>query len=284
MNSMSRIPPIALLTDFGHRDPFVGIMKGVIAKIAPRAPLIDITHNIPTGDIQRAAVMLWQSKSFFPAGTIFLSVVDPGVGTHRRGMILQSEDHLFVGPDNGLFSFIFEKQFEAWELLEPVFQLPQPGTTFHGRDIFAPAAAHAANGIEGTQFGPSITEIIQLRGPRLHVKSNQIEGEILYNDQFGNLLTSLGKWISLDREKFLFDPWLNLGTSLSEDVSIAKNQASLMLPDGHILPWVDTFADIPDGDCGMLVGSSGLVEIAAYRSRAADILKLSSGDPVTLLY
>ena len=280
---MSRIPPIALLTDFGHRDPFVGIMKGVIAKIAPRAPLIDITHDIPPGDIQRAAVMLWQSKSFFPEGTIFLSVVDPGVGTFRRGMILQTEGRLFIGPDNGLFSFILEKQFEAWELLDPIFQLPKPGTTFHGRDIFAPAAAHAANGVEGKQFGPSIAEIIQLPGPRLHVKSNQIEGEILYNDQFGNLLTSLGKWISLDREKFLFDPWLNLGTSLSEDVSIAKNQASLMLPDGQLLSWVDTFADIPDGDCGMLVGSSGLVEIAAYRSRAADILKLSSGDPVTLL-
>lgn len=281
---MSRIPPIALLTDFGHRDPFVGIMKGVIAKIAPRAPLIDITHDIPPGDIQRAAVMLWQSKSFFPAGTIFLSVVDPGVGTLRRGMILQTEGYLFIGPDNGLFSFILEKQFEAWELLDPIFQLPQPGTTFHGRDIFAPAAAHAANGVEGIQFGPSIAEIIQLPGPRLHVKPNQIEGEILYNDRFGNLLTSLGKWISLDREKFLFDPWLNLGTSLSEDVSIAKNQASLMLPDGQLLSWVDTFDDIPDGDCGMLVGSSGLVEIAAYRSRAADLIKLSSGDPVTLLY
>jgi hypothetical protein len=284
MNSMSRNPPIALLTDFGHRDPFVGIMKGVIAKIAPRAPLIDITHDIPPGDIQRAAVMLWQSKYFFPAGTIFLSVVDPGVGTLRRGMILQTEGHLFVGPDNGLFSFILGKQFEAWELLDPIFQLPKPGTTFHGRDIFAPAAAHAANGVEGIQFGPSIAEIIQLPGPRLHVKPNQIEGEILYNDRFGNLLTSLGKWISLDREKFLFDPWLNLGTSLSEDVSIAKNQASLMLPDGQLLSWVDTFDDIPDGDCGMLVGSSGLVEIAAYRSRAADLLKLSSGDPVTLLY
>ena len=281
---MSHIPPIALLSDFGHRDPFVGIMKGVIAKIAPRASLIDITHNIPPGDIQRAAVMLWQSKSFFPAGTIFLSVVDPGVGTLRRGMILQTEGYLFVGPDNGLFSFILEKQFEAWELLDPIFQLPQPGTTFHGRDIFAPAAALAANGIEGTQFGPLITEIIQLPGPKLHVKSGQIEGEILYNDQFGNLLTSLGKWILLDREKFLFDPWLNLGISLSGEVTIAKNQASLMLPDGHIISWVDTFAEIPDGDCGMLVGSSGLVEIAAYRSRAADLLKLSSGDPVTLLY
>jgi len=281
---MSHIPPIALLTDFGDSDPFVGIMKGTIAIIAPQTPLIDITHNIPPGDVRRAAVMLWQSIRFFPGGTIFLSVVDPGVGTLRRGMILQTEDHLFVGPDNGLFSFILEKQFEAWELIDPKFQLPQPGTTFHGRDIFAPAAAYAANGIEGSQFGPKITEIIQLPGPRLHIKSNQIEGEILYSDQFGNLLTSLGKWISSDREKFFFDPWLNLGASLSGDITIAKNQASLMLPDGHILPWVDTFADIPDGDCGMLVGSSGLVEIAANRSRAADLLKLSSGDPVTLLY
>ena len=281
---MSHIPSIAILTDFGHSDPFVGIMKGVIARIAPQASLIDITHNIPPGDIQRAAVMLWQSKRFFPTGTIFLSVVDPGVGTLRRGIIVQTENQLFVGPDNGLFSFILEQQFEAWELIESRFQLPQPGTSFHGRDIFAPAAAHAANGIEGSQFGPSITEVIQLPEPRLHIKSNQIEGEILYSDQFGNLLTSLGKWISSDREKFFFDPWLNLGASLSEDVTIAKNQASLMLPDGHILPWVDTFADIPDGDCGMLVGSSGLVEIAAYRSRAVDILKLSSGDPVTLLH
>ena len=281
---MSHIPPIALLTDFGQSDPFVGIMKGVIAKIAPHAPLIDITHIIPPGDVRRAAVMLWQSIRFFPGGTIFLSIVDPGVGTLRRGMILQTEDHLFVGPDNGLFSFILKKQFEAWELIDPKFQLPQPGTTFHGRDIFAPAAAHAANGIKGSQFGPSIAEIVRLPSPRLHIKSNQIEGEILYSDQFGNLLTSLGKWISSDREKFFFDPWLDLGASLSGDITIAKNQASLMLTNGHILSWVDTFADIPDGDCGMLVGSSGLVEIAAKRSRAADLLKLSSGDPVTLLY
>ncbi len=284
MNSMSHIPPIALLTDFGYSDPFVGIMKGVIAKIAPRAPLIDITHNIPPGDIRRAAVMLWQSIKFFPAGTIFLSVVDPGVGTRRRGIIVQTENQLFVGPDNGIFSFILGKKFAAWELIDPNFQLPQSGTTFHGRDIFAPAAAHAANGIEGSQFGSSIAEIARLPSPRLHIKSNQIEGEILYSDQFGNLLTSLGKWISSDREKFFFDPWLNIGASLSGDITIAKNQASLMLTNGHILSWVDTFADIPDGDCGMLVGSSGLVEIAANRSRAADLLKLSSGDPVTLLY
>jgi S-adenosylmethionine hydrolase len=284
MNSMSHIPSIAILTDFGHSDPFVGIMKGVIARIAPQASLIDITHNIPPGDIQRAAVMLWQSKSYFPAGTIFLSVVDPGVGTGRRGIIVQTENQLFVGPDNGLFSFILEQQFEAWELIESRFQLPQPGTSFHGRDIFAPAAAHAANGIKGSEFGPSIAEIIRLPEPRLNIKPNQIEGEILYSDQFGNLLTSLGKWVSSDQKRFLFEPWLDLGASFSGEVTIAKNQVSLMLPDGHTLSWVDMFADIREGDCGIMVGSSGLVEIAANRSSAADLLTLSSGDLVTLRY
>jgi len=281
---MPYIAPIVILTDFGYSDPFVGIMKGVITKIAPRAPIIDITHRIPAGDILRGAVMLWQSRGFFSAGTIFLSVVDPGVGFKRRGIIVLAENQLFVGPDNGIFTFILGKEFEAWELKDPNFQLPKPGTTFHGRDIFAPAAAHAANGIKGSQFGPSVGEIIRLPDPRLQIKSNQIEGEILYSDQFGNLLTSLGKWNSTDWENYYLEPWLDRGEILTEEITVAKKQGTLIIPNGQHLSWVDTFADIPDGDCAMLVGSSGLVEIAANRSRASELLKLSSGDPVTFLY
>ena len=108
MNDMPSSPLIALITDFGENDPFVGIMKGVISKIAPGIKLIDITHNIPPGDIQRAAVMLWQSKPYFPSGSIFLTVVDPGVGTSRRGLICCSDDHIFIGPDNGLFTFVLD--------------------------------------------------------------------------------------------------------------------------------------------------------------------------------
>jgi S-adenosylmethionine hydrolase len=284
MNSMPYIAPIAILTDFGYSDPFVGIMKGVITKIAPRAPIIDITHRIPAGDILRGAVILWQSRGFFPAGTIFLSVIDPGVGFNRRGIIVLTENQLFVGPDNGIFTFILGKEFEVWELKDPNFQLPKPGTTFHGRDIFAPAAAHAANGIKGSQFGPSVGEIIRIPDPRLQIKSNQIEGEILYSDQFGNLLTSLGKWNSTDRENYYLEPWLDRGEILTEEITVASKQGTLIIPNGQHLSWVDTFVDIPDGDCAMLVGSSGLVEIAANRSRASELLKLSSGDPVTFLY
>ena len=115
---------IALLTDFGNDDPFVGIMKGVISNIAPKVKLIYITHNIPPGDIRRAAVMLWQSVPYFPLGTIFLTVVDPGVGTNRRGMIVKAGDYIFVGPDNGVFTFTCQDEFTAWELQESQFQLP----------------------------------------------------------------------------------------------------------------------------------------------------------------
>lgn len=281
---MAYKPPIALLTDFGHGDPFVGIMKGVILTIAPQTQLIDISHDIPPGDIQRGAVMLWQSQSYLPEGSIFLSVVDPGVGTSRRGIILYARNQIFIGPDNGLFTFILQEEFAAWELTNPKYQLPFPGSTFHGRDVFAPASAHAANGVQGSEFGPPIAEFVKLPFPRLEVKHDRIEGEVLYCDRFGNLLTSLGKWKSSERDQYNLEPWLGLSATLEKEISIAKSKTSLILPDGHALSWEDTFASIPDGECGMLIGSSGLVEIAANQSRAVDLLRLSSGDPVTLIY
>ncbi len=281
---MSSVPLIALLSDFGEDDPFVGIMKGVIAGIAPQAQVVDLTHKIPPGDTLRAAVMIWQSAPYFPSGTVFLSVVDPGVGTLRRGVIVQTDDHVFVGPDNGLFTFILKDEGNAWELADPKYQLPQPGATFHGRDIFAPAAAHAAIGIQGSQFGHRIPNPVQLGMPRLQLSAGQIQGEVLYSDRFGNLLTSLGKLVTADRITYHLDPWLDLGASHYGELPIESNQAYLSLPDGSRLSWVDTFADIPRGNCAMLVGSSGLIEIAANRMRAADLLKLDRGDHITLFY
>ena len=281
---MSSVPLIALLSDFGEDDPFVGIMKGVIAGIAPQAQVVDITHKIPPGDTHRAAVMIWQSAPYFPSGTVFLSVVDPGVGTLRRGVIVQTDDHVFVGPDNGLFTFILKDEGYAWELADPKYQLPQPGATFHGRDIFAPAAAHAAIGIQGSQFGYRIPSPVQLGLPRLQLSTGQIQGEVLYSDRFGNLLTSLGKLVTADRITYHLDPWLDLGASDYGELPIESNQAYLSIPDGSRLSWVDTFADIPGGNCAMLVGSSGLIEIAANRKRAADLLKLDRGDHITLYF
>jgi S-adenosylmethionine hydrolase len=279
---MPSSPLIALITDFGENDPFVGIMKGVISKIAPGTKMIDITHNIPPGDIQRAAIMLWQSRPYFTPGSIFLTVVDPGVGTSRRGLIGCSAGHIFIGPDNGIFSFVMDSSSEQWELDNQRYQLPHPGTTFHGRDIFAPAAAYTAEGVFGSEFGPVVNDMLRLPKPHFRFSSHQIQGEILYQDRFGNLLTSLGKFTSPDQINFELEPWLDVEAELSEPIRITREQADLVLASGRSLPWVNTFADLQDGECGVLVGSSGLLEISANQSSAANLLNLSSGENVTL--
>jgi S-adenosylmethionine hydrolase len=281
---MASFPLIEFITDFGESDPYVGIMKGVISEISPGTELIDITPNIPPGDIQKAAIMLWQSKPYFPTGTIFLSVVDPGVGTSRRGIISYSQDHIFIGPDNGLFTYVMDKSSQHWELENQEYQLPHPGTTFHGRDIFAPAAAYAARDIKGSDFGPLVSEIFHLPDPQFRLSPHKFQGEILHKDKFGNLLTSLGKFIQSDQMTFRIDPWLGLESKMHVELRISKTQASLSLANGRILPWVDTFADLEGDECGILIGSSGLLEIVANQASAADKLNLTAGELVTLIF
>lgn len=270
---------IALLTDFGSRDPFVGIMKGVIVDINPDVQLIDLNHQIPPGDIRRAAINLWRSAAFFPKGTIFLVVVDPGVGTHRRPVIIQTEDFTFVGPDNGVFSYVVEGEFEAWTLSNPKLGLPNPGMTFHGRDLFAPAAAHASRGIAGADFGDAVPSLVRLPEPKLESLSPELmRGEILHADHFGNLLTSLGTFTPEGSDSWKFQPWIGD----AQPIFMALMSTQLQLPNGDFLSWVNTFGEIPEGECAALIGSSGLIEIAANRASAADLLQLTSGDMLTL--
>ena len=284
MKLMETRPVIAIITDFGHDDPFVGIMKGVISKLSPRAQLIDISNSIPQGDIQRGAIQLWMAKSFFPAGTVFLAVVDPGVGTERKAMIIEDGDFTYVGPNNGLFSYAVEGKFHAWELSNPEYQLAYGSSTFHGRDIFAPAAAQAANGIPGMNFGNQIGEIVQIPMPDLVVAPERMSGEIIYADRFGNLLTSLGKFIKSGGEQYRFEPWLPLATDFSYQLEYQIGTVKVQLPDGQLINWVQTFANIPPMECGILVGSTGLLEIAAFNASAQTITNLSVGDPVALLF
>ncbi len=279
------MPPdkiIALLTDFGNDDPFVGIMKGVIAEISPQAKLIDITHNIPPGDIRRAAVMLWQLLPYFPSRTIFLTVVDPGVGTSRKGIIAQSGDNIFVGPDNGVFSFVCGDDSVAWELTNPQFQLLSKGRTFHGRDVFAPAAAYSAIGTEISQFGPQIEDFVHIPKPQLKLFQHQIHGEVLYSDRFGNLLTSLGCFSPTIKNSFNFEPWVSENNPDTKSLIITRDKSTITLADGRNLIWVETFSDLAEGECGFLVGSSGLIEIVANRKNAGELLKLYSGDQLIL--
>jgi S-adenosylmethionine hydrolase len=278
-------PLIALLTDFGTTDPFAGIVKGVITGIAPGVPLIDLTHDLLPGEIRRAAITLWQSAPYFPQGTIFLAVVDPGVGTSRKPVFVQTDlgqpgkEIFFIGPDNGLFTFVLAGNFQAWELANPAYRLPHPSATFHGRDIFAPAAAYAARGVRGPDFGPPVPDPVRLPAPRLvETGPGRVTGEILFADRFGNILTSLGRLERQASDLLQLRPWIGS----ARPRLFRRQAASLVLPNGVKLSLVDTFGHIPNGESAALAGSSGLLEIAANRRSAAEILNLKDGDPVIL--
>ena len=271
-------PLIALLTDFGTSDPYVGIMKGILAGISPGTKLIDLTHHIPPGDIQRGAFVLWQSSLDLPSGTIFLAVVDPGVGTERKAICLDCAGQRFIGPDNGLFSFLlYGKEYHAWELSNPAYQLSTPSSTFHGRDIFAPAAAHAANGIPGEKFGNPIKSIKCLAEPRLELEGNSLSGEVLSSDRFGNLFTSLGRFHSNDSSDLILRSWINQTKCKIKDHSFIE-----ILVKDKTLPLVQTFSAIPEGSCAGLIGSTGLLEIVCNLGSAENILGLKRGDPILL--
>lgn len=262
-------PPIAILTDFGYRDPYVGIMKGVINKIAPSSQVIDLSHGIPPADIKQAAISLWQALPHFPAGTIFLTVVDPGVGTTRRAILLDNGRAYFVGPDNGLFTFIRGEKWTAWALENPQYWLSATSATFHGRDIFAPAAAHLALGTPPQSFGDPIEKLVKLPTPSLEFHPpNIIAGQILYADHFGNMLTSIGQFHSIGEDQLEFIPWLRNISTPSNILQIMIKKSNLVLSNGERIPLARTFAEIGSNRIAGIIGSSGLIEIAADRSRA----------------
>src|SRR5574340_1407001 len=184
---------ISLLTDFGISDEYVGVMKGVIWGIAPQARLADITHAIQPQNILHGALVLGRAYRYFPAGTVHLAVVDPGVGTARRGIALRVGAQTFVGPDNGLFTIPMGsgEPVEAVSLDNPAYRLPAVSRTFHGRDIFAPAAAHVANGISLSALGEPVSDPVKLSIPQPTRMGNTWLAEVLLVDAFGNLITNL---------------------------------------------------------------------------------------------
>lgn len=187
-------PVIALLTDMGTNDWFVGTMKGVALSICPHVQFVDLCHEITKQSIQEAAFILEISHAYFPEGSIFLCVVDPGVGTERQAIVARNDKYYFVGPDNGAFSFV-EMKSKTWEarLIEnPDYHFHQHSGTFHGRDLFAPAAAHLAAGAPFEEFGPSINSLLQIPTfEQVMVKGGLLSGRIIYIDSYGNLLTNV---------------------------------------------------------------------------------------------
>ena len=263
----SPAPLIALLTDFGTADGYPGVMKGVILGIAPGMQLVDLTHDIPPQDIATGAWVLQTAWRYFPAGTIFLCVVDPGVGSERRPIALRLGEHTFIGPDNGLFSYVLadaEDQrppllLQVVALDNPRYHLPHASATFHGRDIFAPSAAHLARGISlaslGTPLDPA--RLVTIALPRPTWQGETLIGHILHIDHFGNLITDLGPTVT---------------------AAFSSPTFSLQLGKHTITARAHTFADGPADAPFMLRDSSGHLAIVIRNGSAAALLNAHRGD------
>jgi S-adenosylmethionine hydrolase len=250
---------ISLTTDFGLADGYVGIMKGMILGIAPHACLVDLSHDIAPQDVRQASHVLARAAPYFPAGTIHLAVVDPGVGSHRRPLLVTTERARYVGPDNGIFSHALRQEdAQAWVLDQPGYWLPQISQTFHGRDIFAPVAAHLAAGVAPAQLGRRIHDPIRLAlpEPRRH-PDGHISGEISYVDHFGNLISNVpADWV-------------------------ARGGWSCRIA-GRDAPLVRTYAEVADAALAGLVSSSGVVELAVRDGNASRTFNVGTGEKLEL--
>ena len=265
----SRVPLITLLTDFGTADYFVSAMKGVILSLNPSSRIVDITHDIPAHDIEAAAFTILAIHSSFPAGTIHVAVVDPQVGSARRGMLVEAEGQYFVGPDNGIFSYVCERAGVAkfFQLRNSAYFRPPVSKTFHGRDIFAPVAAALASGITPKKLGREIKDLIRL-GPLLpdKAKNGKLNARIIHIDRFGNCITNL----------------------------TPQNLTAKMIEDGAYLTAngkkIDSFRsffsehDAKGRELFGIWGSAGFLELAATSRSAAKILGAKKGESVVVTY
>ncbi len=266
----SSLKTIALLTDFGTTDTFVGVVKAVLLSQAPGAPLIDLTHDVPPGDVAAAALRLWQAGPWLPEGSVILAVVDPGVGTSRRAVAVSAGRFSCVGPDNGIFTFLLagEPRAAAVEIDVP----PSAGSTFHGRDVFAPAAARLSAGAPLRRLGRAVSDLVRLPYPSLAATRQAFRGEVLMVDRFGNLVTSIG--VLHAGSGFLsLVPWI---PGVPEK-RLRGAAFRVRLASGAEAPFGRTFSDVPPGSPVAYVGSDGLLEIGVNRGRAADLLAREGG-------
>lgn len=253
---------ITLTTDFGTRDDFVGVMKGVILRINPDVHLVDVTHAIEPHNLAHAAFVLAHAAPYFPANTIHLVVVDPGVGSARRALAAQIGATIFVAPDNGVLSSVLQPaSARVIHLTNPAYFLPRVSTTFHGRDIFAPVAAHLSLGVSLAALGEPIDDWVRLPIERATRRGDEIVGCIVYVDHFGNASTNIG-----------------------EELLAGLARAQLRVHVGaHTLRGIHTtYADAAPGDALALVSSAWTVEIAVREGNAARTLGLRVGDGVRI--
>lgn len=265
--SLFFVPPLITLTsDFGTRDAYVAAMKGTIAGMLPDCRLIDITHDIAPQDVMEAAFVLKQAAPYFPPDTVHLVVVDPGVGTLRRAVAVRSSEQVFVGPDNGLFALVVDGQADVIvELNNPTFwRVPEPSATFHGRDIFAPVAAHLASGVAMDQVGTRVDELKSLHWALPIVDQQGFQGWIVHIDHYGNCITNVS---APDFEE------------LRRGRGMKCITGSLILRD-----LTTTYGAVETGEPLLLENSAGLLEIAVNGGSAAELFGIRKGASVNIVF
>lgn len=253
---------ISILTDFGLRDGNVGVMKGVIWNIAPDTQIADLSHTIEPQNILMGALVMGRSCPYFPEGSVHIAVVDPGVGTARRPIAALVGDRYFVGPDNGLFTPLVERAEKAGlpvkvvHLTNPKYFLADVSYVFHGRDIFAPVAAHIVNGVTLDELGQAITDFVRYELPKPQLDGGVWRGKVVHIDYFGNIATNVRK------------------------EHLAGKDACIKLADVELCGLVNTFGEKPVGELITLYGSTGDLIVSVVNGNAAERLGVKLGDPV----
>lgn len=252
---------ITLTTDFGYQDPFVGIMKGVILGVHPEARIVDLCHEIAPHDVMAGALVLRHAVPYFPRGAIHVAVVDPGVGSTRRPIVIESDGHYYIGPDNGVLSLALGKKGPSCiiHLSNPSYHLTPTSNTFHGRDIFAPVAAHLSLGTPPSAFGEQVATFQRLSWPPVINHGRTLVGEVVYVDRFGNLTTNIAE--------------LDLS-------GLAHAQLTFRLGELKISGLVPNYAAADKGGFLAVINSWGLVEIALHKDSAQKRSGAKIGDKV----
>ena len=265
---MSRRPIVTLTTDFGLNDHFVGTLKGVILDITPDAEIVDICHSVQAFDILDGALALAQAYAYYPARTVHLVIVDPGVGSARRPIVASSEKHNFVAPDNGVLSLVYarEPRLSVRHITAEHYFLQPVSNTFHGRDIFAPVAAYLAKGVDQEKFGEEITDFVRFNAPKPKpVDAKTMRGVVLRVDRFGNLITN-------------FTPQ-DLPALFQAEPPAFK----LLVGKREIASLKTNYAQGTGGEVFAILGSMGYLEIAANRGSAAQLAAAGKGSEVQIV-
>ncbi len=266
--NISKVMPskiITLTTDFGLKDPYAAEMKAAILSIFTNAVIVDIAHDVAKFNIRMGAYVLASAVPYFPKGSVHVAVVDPGVGTQRRPIVMQTTRGFFVGPDNGLIVLAAEKQgvTSVHELTNPRFMLPKVSNTFYGRDVFAPAAAHLLNGVKPAEFGPEIPEAVKPEFARVTRRNGVLVGEVLHVDGFGNIITNIS-------EKEVAQ------SHVTDAVSVELTSCKLKLK------FCKAYGETKPHEPLVLIGSHDFLEIALNQGNAAEKFKTQAGDKVTI--